>query len=65
MTFGRPSTYGLLELAVGEAKEFPAPTPADVHRIARNVSQTGVRHSRYFRCSTDKKTRITTVTRIR
>jgi len=65
MTFGRPSTYKLLELEVGEARDFDAPTTADVNRIARNASQTGIRHGRYFRCSTNRQTRITTVTRIR
>ena len=65
MPFGRPSTYRLLELEVGESRDFEAPTTADVSRIARNASQTGIRHDRYFRCKTDRKTRITTVTRIR
>ena len=65
MTFGRPSTYGLLEMAVGESKDFPAPTPADTHRIARNTSQYGIRHDRCYRCKLNRKTRITTVTRIR
>jgi hypothetical protein len=65
MTFGRPSTYKLLELEVGEARDFEAPTTADVSRIARNASQTGIRHDRYFRCKTNKQTRITTVTRVR
>jgi len=65
MTFGRPSTYKLLELEVGEARDFDAPTTADVSRIARNASQTGIRHDRYFRCKTNKQTRTTTVTRIR
>ena len=65
MTFGRPSTYRLLELEVGEARDFEASTTADVSRIARNASQTGMRHDRYFRCKTNKQTRITTVTRIR
>ena len=65
MTFGRPSTSRLLELEVGESRDFEAPTTADVIRIARNASQTGIRHDRYFRCKTDRKARITTVTRIR
>lgn len=65
MIMGRPSTYRLLDLEVGEARDFEAPTTADVTRIARNASQTGIRHDRYFRCKTNKQTRITTVTRIR
>ena len=65
MTFGRPPIYRLLEMEIGDVKEFPAPTSADVNRIARNVSQTGVRHDRYFRCKTNKQTRMTSVTRIR
>ena len=65
MTHGRPPVFKLLEMEVGDVKEFPAPTTADVTRIARNASQTGIRHDRYFRCSTNRKTRITTVTRIR
>jgi hypothetical protein len=65
MIMGRPSTYRLLDLEVGETRDFEAPTTADVTRIARNASQTGIRHDRYFRCKTNKQTRITTVTRIR
>ena len=65
MTFGRPSTYRLLELEVGGSRDFETPTTADVIRISRNVSQTGIRHDRYFRCKTNRKTRITTVTRVR
>ncbi len=65
MTFGRPSTYRLLEMEIGDVKEFETPTTADVIRISRNVSQTGIRHDRYFRCKTNRKTRITTVTRVR
>ena len=65
MTFGRPSTYLLGDMEIGESRDFPAPTPQDVRRIARNTSQYGIRHNRYYRCSTDTTTRITTVTRIR
>ena len=65
MTFGRPSTYRLLEMEIGDVKEFPAPTSADVNRIARISSMTGIRHDRYFRCKTNKQTRMTSVTRIR
>jgi hypothetical protein len=65
MIMGRPSTYRLLDLEVGEARDFEAPTTADVTRIARNASQTGIRHDRYFRCKTNKQTRMTSVTRIR
>lgn len=65
MPFGRPSIYKLGDMEIGDAKEFPVPTSADVNRIARNVSQYGMRHNRYYRCKTDRKARITTVTRIR
>ena len=65
MTIGRPSTYGLLEMVVGESKNFPAPTSSDNKRIARRTSAYGIKHDRCYRCKTDKGTRITTVTRIR
>jgi hypothetical protein len=65
MAFGRPSTYGLGDMAVGDAKEFAVSTAADVNRVARNVSQYGIRNNRYYRCKTNRKARITTVTRIR
>ena len=65
MTFVRPSTYGLHEMAVGESKDFPAPTPNDNKRIARRASAFGIKHDRCYRCKTNKKTRITTITRIR
>ena len=65
MTHGRPPVFKFLEMEVGDVKEFPAPTATDVTRIARNASQTGIRHDRYFRCKTNKQTRMTSVTRIR
>ena len=52
-------------MEIGDVKEFPAPTTADVNRIARISSMTGRRHDRYFRCKTNKQTRMTSVTRIR
>ena len=63
--FGRPSTYGLGAMAVGDTVTMPAPEPADVKRIARNTSQYGIRTDTQFRCRTDRKTRVTTITRIR
>lgn len=64
-TFGRPVTYPLRYMAVGDTCTLPAETPQDVKRIARNVSQYGLRHNRFYSCRTDRKTRITTITRIR
>lgn len=63
--FGRPPTYPLGPMAVGDQITLPAPTSADVKRIAKNASQYGQRHGRFYRCRTDQKTRVTTVTRIR
>lgn len=65
MTFGRPSTYNLGPMEVGETIELPAPTKADVHRIARNVSIYGIRHDRQYRCRTDKVRRVTVILRVR
>ena len=62
-TFGRPPTYPFGSMAVGDSIELPAPTPADVKRIARNASQYGLRHNRYYRCRT--RDGVTTVTRVR
>ena len=61
---GRPATYPLGAMAVGDSVEMPAPTAADVKRIARNVSQYGQRHTRYYRCKTDRSDRVMTITRI-
>ena len=61
--FGRPPTYPLGPMDVGDHITLPAPTSADVKRIARNVSQYGQRNDRSYRCRT--KDGITTVTRIR
>jgi hypothetical protein len=36
--FGRPPTYGLGAMAIGDTVDMPAPTPADVKRIARNTT---------------------------
>ena len=63
--FGRPPTYPFADMAVGESADIDAPTPRDVKRIAKNASQYGLRHDRFYRCRTDQKTRVTTVTRVR
>lgn len=59
------TSYGLLEMAVGQSKDFPARTADDKKRIARRASAFGIRHDRYYRCKTNKQMCITTVTRIR
>lgn len=61
----RPPTYPFGSMVVGETADIPAPTPADVKRIAKNASQYGQRHDRFYRCKTDQKTRVTTVARVR
>jgi len=50
---------------VGEVWHVDAPEPADCKRIARNVSQYGVRHDKGYLCRTDRQTRVMTVTRVR
>lgn len=62
---GRPPVYPFRAMAVGDTCTLPAPTSADVKRIARNVSQHGLRHDKGFRCKTDRATRLLTVTRVR
>lgn len=62
--FGRPRTYPLADLAVGGKATMPAPTSADVKRIARNVSQYGMRHNRRYMCRTDRQTGVMTITRL-
>ena len=62
MTLGRPPSYPLRGMAVGEATRLPAPTPADARRIRRNVSQYGLRRGRVYQCRTADG--VTTVTRI-
>lgn len=63
--FGRPVSYPLRGMEVGDEVQMEADTAADVKRIARNVSQYGARHDRFYRCRTDMRTRIMTITRIR
>jgi len=63
--WGRPLTYPLAHLAIGEAATLSAPTSADVKRICSNVSQYGRRHDRAYRCKTDRQTRVMTITRVR
>jgi hypothetical protein len=65
MTSKKKTSYGLFEMVVGGSKDFPSPTSDDNKRIARRASAFGILHDRSYRCKTDKKTRITTVTRIR
>lgn len=62
-TFGRPPIYPLGPMAVGDRITLPAPTSADIKRIARNVSQYGLRNDRCYRCRT--KDGVTTITRVR
>ena len=61
--FGRPPTYPLGPMAVGDQITMPAPTSADIKRICRNVSQHGQRHDRGYICRT--KAGVTTITRVR
>jgi len=58
-------TYRLSEMAVGDTMDIPVPTGADVKRIANNASKYGERYERFYRCKTDRKTRIMTITRVR
>jgi len=62
---GRPPVYPFNRMEVGDTATMPAPTAADVKRIARNASQFGIRYDRFIRCRTDRATRILTLTRIR
>ena len=52
-------------MAVGDVWHVDAPEPADCKRIARNVSQYGVRHAKCYICRTDRLTRVMAVTRVR
>lgn len=61
----RPPVYPFGRMDVGDTFDIHAPTPADVKRIAKNASQYGLRHDRFYQCRTDQKTRVTTVTRVR
>lgn len=63
--FGKPRTYPLRDMEIGAAVQMAAPTPADKKRIARNTSKYGLLHDRCYRCRTDKKTGMMTITRIR
>lgn len=63
--FGRPPTYPLADMAVGDVFTMPAPTAADCKRIHRNLSQYGLRHGKGFRGRIDTATRIITVERVR
>ncbi len=64
-TMGRPAVYPLRHMNVNDTLTLPVPTGADVKRVARAVSRYGNRHDRFYRCKTDRKTRLMTVTRIR
>lgn len=66
-TFGRPPTYPLGPMKVGDSFTMPAPTSADIKRICRNVSQYGTRHGKGFTCRLDKTTArpVMHVTRLR
>lgn len=63
--FGKPRTYPLMDMEIGDVVHMPAPTPADSNRICRNVSQYGIRHGRGYVCRTNRQTRIISITRVR
>ena len=48
----RPMTYPMGDLAVGESVSMPADKPGDPKRIARNVSQYGIRKGRAYKVRT-------------
>lgn len=62
-TFGRPPTYPLGPMAVGDQITMPAPTSADIKRICRAVSSYGQRHDRSYMCRT--RAGVMTITRRR
>lgn len=64
-TTGRKPTYPFGAMEVNDTLDVPVPTLADTKRMARNTSQYGLRNDRFYRCSTDRATRIMTITRIR
>lgn len=55
-------TKELMSMKVGEAREYPIK-----HRdtLASTATRLGLRYDRYYRLSSDRNTRITTVTRER
>ena len=61
----RPPKYPLGTLGVGQTFQMPALTHQDRKRIARNVSQYGMRNDKGFRCKTDPDTLMMTVMRLR
>ena len=56
-------TYPMGGLAVGESATMPADKPGDPKRLARNVSQYGMRSGKGFTCRT--RNGIITITRLR
>lgn len=56
-------TYPMGDLAVGESVTMPADKPGDPKRLARNVSQYGMRSGKGFTCRT--RNGIMTITRLR
>ena len=63
MRTGRPPTYPLRGMAVGDCVHLPAPTPADVKRVHRNISIYGRRHQQTFRGVLDRDQGTIAVTR--
>jgi hypothetical protein len=63
--FGRPTTYPMSDMVVGDIVLWPAPDGATIKKTTRNTSQYGIRHGKYFVCRTDKKLGVTVITRIR
>ena len=55
----------MVAMQIGDVYHVEVPTPADVKRVARNVSQYGIRHDKGFRCRTDRKPRMMSITRVR
>lgn len=62
---GRPSTYNLHQLGVGDKIFIKAETPADVIRVHKNISQYGKRNGKKFKGLINSATRVIAVARIK
>lgn len=51
---GRPPTYPLRDLNVGDMVLIPAETPADVRRVHRNIGMYAARHGKTLRGRLDR-----------
>ena len=60
---GRPPTYPLRDMVIGDVLDLPVPTRGHERRIRRNVSMYAARHRKAFTSQIDRDRNVMVITR--